>query len=89
MYNKVSSCLEQILEYIFRFEIKTVDKLMDRDHSGRNTDGRQDSAEDPEEYARTAREEYNNHIEQANSGDAKAQIIVGNNCLNYGSQEER
>jgi len=88
MYNKVSGCLEQILEYIFRVEIMTVDKMIGREHSGRNTDGGQDSTVDLEEYARTAREEYTNHIERANNGDVKAQIIVGNYCMNYGSQEE-
>ena len=88
IYNKVSGWLEQILEFIFRFEIKTVDKLIGREHSGRNADDGRDSTVDLEEYARTAREEYINHVEQANSGDAKAQIIVGNYCMNYGNQEE-
>lgn len=84
IYNKVSGWLEQILEYIFRFEIKTVDKLIGGEPSGNH----QHSAVDPEEYAATAREEYINNIEKAKSGDAEAQIIVGKYCLNYGSQED-
>ena len=88
-FNTVSTWLERVFVHFFNFEVKIVDKLIGKEQSDKGReDGQDTTAADPEEYAETAKEEYMQNIEKAKGGDAKAQIIVGNYCLNYGSQED-